>query len=182
MRVPHDDGGIGVGDQILQEILGLSQRLSGLVSLSVEADALLPPKRTHPGARAEKQAADKHDHLPQPFSHGRVHLRTVHAGNHEPWRIGHGTDVGNHWRPTVVDTFHYAFTAQSGLYGSHLLVLQGTAQRKGCALLEPEIVQKHGLIPFPADDQGLGGLAGRRPPVDQGVEIGLRINPQNKNA
>ena len=49
-------------------------------------------------------------------------------------------------------------------------------------LLKLEFVQEDGLISFPADQQSLCRLTRRRPTLDQGVEVNLRVDPQHQRA
>ena len=67
-----------------------------------------------------------------------------------------------------------AFLAQGRLHGRTVSTLQGDAEGEGRVLLELEFVQEDGFVSFPADEQGFGRLAGRRPALDEGVEVGIQ--------
>jgi hypothetical protein len=71
--------------------------------------------------------------------------------------------------------------AQGGLSRGQCDAIQKRAQVQRGVRLKPEFVQKDGLVPFPADEQRLGGQAGRRPAFDKGIKIRFRVNAQNEN-
>ena len=61
-------------------------------------------------------------------------------------------------------------------------LVQRSAQGQGGVLLKPEFIQIDDLGALPADEQGLGGQAGRGPALDEGEKIGFRIDAQNEHA
>jgi len=63
-----------------------------------------------------------------------------------------------------------------------VLILEGEAERQGGIFLKLEFVQKYGLLSFPADQQRLGRFARRRPTLDKGIEVDIRIDAQGENS
>ena len=67
-----------------------------------------------------------------------------------------------------------AFPSTAIIAGRSILV-EGIRKYEGGVLFEPEVVQEENTIAIPADEQGLGTLAGDRPVLDQRIKIHLRV-------
>ena len=132
--------------------------------------------------RADEQSGDKKDRQPEPFSHRCVHFGGVDLGHQNPGRIRNGARYGENRHSAVVNAFDDSLLTEGRLHCRKLRAVKRHAQGQGRILAKLEFIEKDRLVSFLADQKRFCRLAGRRPALDEGVEIGVRIDPQHQHA